>query len=241
MEGKEVRFGVAPSVTWLVATTAASNGSVNAMHASMQPLTTLVALGFMQIGEVVFGGVGCGLYGMLLYVIVAVFVAGLMIGRSPELLGKRIEGREMKLVALALLAPSAAILFGTWLAIACEAGRSSLLNPGASGFSEALYALSSATGNNGSAMGGLNANTPFWNVLLAVAMLVGRYAVLVPVLALAGAMATKPRQEVGAGTLPTHGGLFVALLAAVVLLVGALTFLPTLVLGPVAAHLGGQP
>ena len=241
MEGKEVRFGVAHSVTWLVATMAASNGSVNAMHASMQPLTTLVALGFMQIGEVVFGGVGCGLYGMLLYVIVAVFVAGLMIGRSPELLGKRIEGREMKLVALALLAPSAAILLGTWLAIACEAGRSSLLNPGASGFSEALYALSSATGNNGSAMGGLNANTPFWNVLLAVAMLVGRYAVLVPVLALAGAMAAKPRQEVGAGTLPTHGGLFVALLAAVVLLVGALTFLPTLVLGPVAAHLGGQP
>jgi K+-transporting ATPase ATPase A chain len=240
LEGKEVRFGLAPSLTWLAATTAASNGSVNAMHASMQPLTTLVALAFMQIGEVAFGGVGCGLYGMLLYVIVAVFVAGLMIGRSPELLGKRIEAREMKLVAVALLVPSAAILLGTWLAIACEAGRASLLNPGASGFSEVLYALSSAAGNNGSAMGGLNANTPFWNLLLGAAMLLGRFAVLVPVLALAGAVAAKPRQEVGAGTLPTHGGLFVTLLAAVVVLVGALTFLPALVLGPVAAQIGGR-
>ncbi|MCK6487444.1 MAG: potassium-transporting ATPase subunit KdpA [Planctomycetes bacterium] len=236
LEGKEVRFGIGPSVTWLVATTAASNGSVNAMHASMQPLTTLVGLAFMQIGEVVFGGVGCGIYGMLLYVLVTVFVAGLMVGRTPELLGKRIEAREMKLTAVALLAPSAVILLGTWLAISCESGRGSIANPGASGFSEVLYALSSAAGNNGSAMAGLNANTPFWNLLLACSMLVGRFAVLVPVLALAGGLAAKPRQETNAGTLPTHGPLFIGLLATVVVLVGALTFLPALVLGPVAAH-----
>ena len=241
MEGKEVRFGVGPSVTWLVATTAASNGSVNAMHGSMQPLTTMVAMANMQIGEVVFGGVGSGLYGLLLYALVAVFVAGLMVGRTPELLGKRIESREMQLVSIALLAPSATILLGTWLAIACADGRSSLANPGASGFSEALYALSSAAGNNGSAMAGLNANTPFWNVLLAVAMLIGRYAVLVPVLALAGSLAVKPRQTAGAGTLPTHGPLFILLVSSVLVLVGALTFLPALVLGPVVAHLGGMP
>ena len=238
LEGKEVRFGVGPSVTWLAATTAASNGSVNAMHASMQPLTTLVALAFIELGEVVFGGVGSGLYGMLVYALVAVFVAGLMVGRTPELLGKRIEAREMRLVALALLAPPAVILLGTWLAIACDAGTASLANPGASGFSEVLYALSSAAANNGSAMAGLNANTPFWDVLLAVAILIGRYAVLVPVLALAGGLAGKPRQEVTAGTLPTHGALFVVLLGAVVMLVGALTFLPALVLGPVTAQLG---
>jgi K+-transporting ATPase ATPase A chain len=241
MEGKEVRFGVGPSVTWLAATTAASNGSVNAMHASMQPLTTVVALAFMQVGEVVFGGVGCGIYGLLLYALVAVFVAGLMVGRTPELLGKRIEAREMKLTAIALLAPSAVILLGTWLAIACDAGRSSIANPGSSGFSEVLYALSSAAGNNGSAMAGLNANTPFWNVLLGIGMLIGRFAILVPVLALAGGLVVKPRQAEHAGTLPGHGWLFVALLASIVVLVGALTFLPALVLGPVAAHLGGLP
>ncbi len=241
LEGKEVRFGVGPSVTWLVATTAASNGSVNAMHASMQPLTTLVGLAFMQVGEVVFGGVGSGLYGMLLYVLVTVFIAGLMVGRTPELLGKRIEAREMRLVAVGLLAPSAVILLGTWLALSCEAGRSSIANPGASGFSEVLYALSSAAGNNGSAMAGLNANTPFWNLLLGFGMLVGRYAVLIPVLALAGALAAKSRLETNAGTLPTHGPLFIGLLACVVVLVGALTFLPALVLGPVAAQSGVLP
>lgn len=241
LEGKEVRFGVGPSVTWQVATTAASNGSVNAMHASMQPLTTLVGLAFMQVGEVVFGGVGSGLYGLMLYALVAVFIAGLMVGRSPELLGKRIEAREMKLTSLALLAPSAMILLGTWFSLSLEAGYSSLANPGASGFSEALYALSSAAGNNGSAMAGLNANTPFWNVLLGVGMLIGRYAVLIPVLALAGSLAVKPRLAENAGTLPTHGPLFIFLLAGVVVLVGALTFLPALVLGPVLAHLGGLP
>jgi K+-transporting ATPase ATPase A chain len=240
LEGKEVRFGVGPSVTWLVATTAASNGSVDAMHASMQPLTTLVAMSFMQIGEVVFGGVGSGIYGLLLYALVAVFVAGLMVGRTPELLGKRIEAREMKLTAVGLLAPAVVILLGTWLAIGCAAGRAGLSNPGASGFSEALYALSSAEGNNGSAMAGLNANTPFWNLLLAAGMLIGRYAVLVPVLALAGSLAAKPRLEENAGTMPTHGALFVGLLAAVVLLVGALTFLPALVLGPIVAQFGSH-
>lgn len=241
LEGKEVRFGIGSSVTWLVATTAASNGSVNAMHASMQPLTTLVGMAFIQIGEVVFGGVGSGLYGLLLYVLVTVFVAGLMVGRTPEMLGKRIESREMRLVAVGLLAPSAMILLGTCLALACEPGRSSIANPGASGFSEVLYALSSAAGNNGSAMAGLNANTPFWNLLLAFGMLVGRYAVLIPVLALAGALAAKPRMEANAGTLPTSGPLFISLLAAVVVLLGALTFLPALVLGPVAAQFGVQP
>jgi K+-transporting ATPase ATPase A chain len=198
-------------------------------------------MALMQVGEVVFGGVGCGLYGMILYVCVAIFVAGLMVGRTPELLGKRIEAREMKLVAIALLAPSAVALLGTWLAISCAAGRSAIANPGASGFSEVLYALSSAAGNNGSALAGLNANTPFWNVLLAGGMLIGRFAVLVPVLALAGALAAKPRQQANAGTLAAHGWLFSVLLAAVVVLVGALTFLPALVLGPVAAHIGGLP
>ena len=239
LEGKEVRFGIASSVTWMTATTAASNGSVNAMHASMQPLSLLMPMALMQVGEVVFGGVGCGIYGMMLYVCVALFVAGLMVGRTPELLGKRIESREMKLVAIGLLVPSAVTLLGTWLAIACEAGTSSLANPGASGFSEVLYALSSAAGNNGSAMAGLNANTPFWDVLLACGMFIGRFAVLLPVLALAGTLAAKPRQQADAGTLSAHGWLFIALLAAVVVLVGALTFLPALVLGPVAAHLGG--
>jgi K+-transporting ATPase ATPase A chain len=240
LEGKEVRFGIGPSITWLVATTAASNGSVNAMHESMQPLTTMVAMAYMQVGEVVFGGVGSGLYGLLLYALVTVFVAGLMVGRTPELLGKRIEAREMRLVAVGLLVPSAVILLGTWFALRCEAGRSAISNPGASGFSEVLYALSSAAGNNGSAMAGLDANRPFWNLLIGGAMLVGRYSVLIPVLALAGALAAKPRQAVSAGTMPTQGPLFIGLLAAVVILVGALTFLPALVLGPVAAQFGSH-
>ncbi len=240
LEGKEVRFGLGPSVTWAVATTAASNGSVNAMHGSLQPLTTLVGMALMEVGEVVFGGVGSGVYGLALYALVAVFVAGLMVGRSPELLGKRIEAREMQLVAVALLVPSAAILLGTVVAIGCSAGNASLANPGASGFSEALYALSSAAGNNGSAMAGLNANTPFWNVLLAIVILLGRYAVLIPVLALAGGLAAKRRLPVDAGTMPGHGPLFVAVLASVVVLVGALTFLPALVLGPVTAQLSAS-
>lgn len=237
LEGKEVRFGVGQSVLWMVATTAASNGSVNAMHASMQPLSTNVPLLFMQIGEVVFGGVGSGVYGLVLYVLVAVFAAGLMVGRTPEYLGKRIEAREMKLISLALIAPSAAILLGTAFALACADGRAGILNPGPTGFTEVLYALSSAAGNNGSAFAGLTANTPFWNVLLAAAMLIGRYAVLVSVLALAGGLAAKQRVPVSAGTVPTHGPLFVAVLIGAVLLIGALTFLPTLVLGPIAAHL----
>jgi K+-transporting ATPase ATPase A chain len=195
----------------------------------------------MEVGEVVFGGVGCGVYGMMLYALVSVFIAGLMVGRTPELLGKRVESREMKLVGVALLAPSAVILLGSWLAISCDAGRSSVSNPGASGFSEVLYALSSAAGNNGSAMAGLNANTPFWDVLLGVAIFIGRYAVLIPVMALAGGLAAKPRLDANAGTMPTHGPLFIALLASVVVLVGALTFLPALVLGPVVSQFGVHP
>ena len=196
----------------------------------------LVGMALMQVGEVVFGGVGSGVYGLVLYLLVTVFVAGLMVGRSPELLGKRIEAREMKWTAVALLGPSAAILLGTWLA--CAVGSTSIANPGASGFSEVLYALSSAAGNNGSAFAGLNANTPFWNVLLGVAMLIGRYSVLVPVLILAGSLAAKPRRAADAGTMPAHGPLFILLVAAVIVLVGALTFLPALVLGPVLAALG---
>ena len=239
MEGKELRFGIANSALWSVATTAASNGSVNAMHDSFTPLGGLWPLWLMQLGEVVFGGVGSGLYGLLLFAIVAVFVAGLMVGRTPEFLGKKIGAFEMQWASFAILAPCMAVLIGTAVAVLLDAGRAGVANPGAHGFSEILYAFSSAANNNGSAFAGLSANTPFYNVALAVAMLVGRYLVAVPVLAIAGSLAAKKIVPAGAGTLPTHGTLFVLLLVSTVLLVGALTFIPALALGPIVEQLQG--
>jgi potassium-transporting ATPase potassium-binding subunit len=237
MEGKEVRFGIGNSVLWAVATTAASNGSVNAVHDSFMPLGGLVPLWLIQLGEVIYGGVGSGLYGMLMMAIVAVFVAGLMVGRTPEYLGKKIEAYEMKMASLTILAPNAAVLLGTALAVVTSAGRAGVFNPGPHGFTEVLYAFSSASNNNGSAFGGLNANTPFYNIALGVVMLVGRYWVIVPVLALAGALARKKIVPASVGTLPTHTPLFVGLLVGTVILVGALTHLPGLALGPIVEHL----
>lgn len=237
MEGKESRFGILVSSLYAVVTTAASCGAVNAMHDSFTALGGMLPMWLMQIGEVVFGGVGSGLYGMLLFVLLAVFIAGLMIGRTPEYLGKKIDVREMKMTALAILITPALVLLGTALAMMTEAGRGGMLNPGIHGFSEVLYAVSSAANNNGSAFAGLSANTPFWNCLLAVCMFVGRFGVIIPVLAIAGSLATKKSQPVGSGTLPTHGALFIGLLIGTVLLVGALTFIPALALGPAAEHL----
>lgn len=237
MEGKETRFGIATSALFAVITTAASCGAVIAMHDSLTPLGGMVPMALMQMGEVVFGGVGSGLYGMLVFAIMAVFIAGLMIGRTPEYLGKKIETHEMKLVAIAILVTPLLVLLGTAVAVMSEAGRVGLSNPGAHGFSQVLYALSSAANNNGSAFAGLSANTPFYNVLLAVAMWLGRFGVIVPVLAMAGSLAAKKRATATDGTLPTHGPLFVALLAGVVLLVGLLNYVPALALGPVVEHL----
>ncbi len=237
MEGKETRFGILATSLFAVVTTAASCGAVNAMHDSFTALGGLVPMWLMQIGEVVFGGVGSGLYGMLLFVLLAVFIAGLMIGRTPEYLGKKIDVHEMKMTALAILVTPTLVLLGTALAIGTDAGRAGILNPGTHGFSEVLYALSSAANNNGSAFAGLSANTPFYNLLLAFAMLVGRFGMIVPVLAIAGSLSAKQRQPAGNGTLPTHGPLFIGLLIGTVLLVGALTFVPALALGPVAEHL----
>nr|WP_207184406.1 potassium-transporting ATPase subunit KdpA [Rubrivivax gelatinosus] len=237
MEGKEVRFGLDASALFAAVTTAASCGAVNTMHDSLTPLGGAVPLVLMQLGEVVFGGVGSGLYGMLVFALLAVFIAGLMIGRTPEYLGKKIEAHEMKLVSIAILVTPLLVLGGSALAASVDAGRAGILNPGAHGFSELLYALTSAANNNGSAFAGLSANTPFYNLLLAVAMWLGRFGVLVPVLALAGALAAKPRLAVTRGTLPTHGPLFVALLVGIVLLVGLLNYVPALALGPVAEHL----
>ncbi len=236
-EGKEVRFGIANSATWAVVTTAASNGSVNSMHDSFTPLGGMVPMWLMQLGEVVFGGVGSGLYGMLAFVIVAVFVAGLMVGRTPEYLGKKIEAYEMKMASLAILFPVVAVLAGTALAVATSAGRAGPPNPGAHGFSEILYAFSSAGNNNGSAFAGLNANTWFYNLALGVAMWVSRFWVMIPMLAIAGSLARKKAVPAGPGTLPTHTPLFVVLLVGTVLLVGALSFFPALALGPVVEHL----
>jgi K+-transporting ATPase ATPase A chain len=236
MEGKEVRFGVVNSAIWAGATTAASNGSVNSMHDSFTPLGGLVPMWLMQLGEIVFGGVGSGLYGMLIFAIVAVFVAGLMVGRTPEYLGKKIEAFEMKMSALVILVPAVCVLAGTAIALSLPTGRAGVLNPGPHGFSEVLYAFSSASNNNGSAFGGLTANS-FYNVALGVAMWLGRFWVAVPVLAMAGSLARKKAVPPGAGTLPTHTPLFVALLIGTVLLVGALTFLPALALGPIVEHL----
>ena len=237
MEGKESRFGILASSLFAVVTTAASCGAVNAMHDSFTALGGMVPMWLMQIGEVVFGGVGSGLYGMLLFVLLAVFIAGLMIGRTPEYLGKKIDVREMKMTALAILVTPALVLLGTALAMMTEAGRSGMFNPGIHGFSEVLYAVSSAANNNGSAFAGLSANTPFWNSLLAVCMFVGRFGVIVPVMAIAGSLVTKKIQPASTGTLPTHGALFISLLIGTVLLVGALTFIPALALGPVAEYL----
>ncbi|MFT4270691.1 MAG: potassium-transporting ATPase subunit KdpA [Pantoea sp.] len=237
MEGKETRFGILNSSLFAVITTAASCGAVNAMHDSFTALGGMVPMWLIQLGEVVFGGVGAGLYGMLLFVLLAVFIAGLMIGRTPEFLGKKIDVWEMKMTALAILVTPTLVLIGTALAMMTEAGRAGMANPGTHGFSEVLYAVSSAANNNGSAFAGLSANTPFWNLLLAVCMFVGRFGIIIPVMAIAGSLAVKKVQPVGNGTLPTHGPLFVALLIGTVLLVGALTFIPALALGPVAEHL----
>jgi K+-transporting ATPase ATPase A chain len=237
MEGKEVRFGIANSALWATATTAASNGSVNAMHDSFTPLGGLVPLWMIELGEVVYGGVGSGLYGMLIYAIIAVFVAGLMVGRTPEYLGKKIESYEMKMASLVILIVPAIVLIGTAVGVLVPAGKAGPLNPGAHGFSEILYAFSSAANNNGSAFAGLNANTPFYNTALGLAIFFGRYWLAIPVLAIAGSLARKKTVPPGAGTLPTHTPLFVALLVGVVILVGALTYVPALALGPIVEHL----
>ncbi len=237
LEGKETRFGIADSALWATATTAASNGSVNAMHDSLMPLSGLVALVNMLLGEIIFGGVGSGLYGMIMFVVLTVFLAGLMVGRTPEYLGKRIEAREVICAAVAVILPSLVVLIGTALSVLSEAGRASLTNAGPHAFSEALYAWASAANNNGSAFGGLNANTPFYNYGLSFAMLVGRFGVIVPTLMLAGRMAQKRIAEPGPGTFPTDGGLFIVLLLGVILIVGGLTFLPALTLGPIVEHM----
>ena len=237
MEGKETRFGIANSALWATATTAASNGAVNAMHDSFTPLGGLVPLWLMQLGEVIYGGVGSGLYGMIVFALIGVFIAGLMIGRTPEYLGKKIESFEVKMAAVAILIPPLVVLIGTALALSLDLGRAGILNPGAHGFAEVLYALSSAGNNNGSAFAGLSANTPFYNLLLGFAMLFARYWLAVPVLAIAGSLAAKKIVPASSGTLPTHTPLFVLLLIGTVLLVGALTFIPALALGPVVEHL----
>jgi K+-transporting ATPase ATPase A chain len=237
MEGKEVRFGAANSALWAAATTGASNGSVNSMHDSFTPLGGLVPMWLMQLGEVVYGGVGSGLYGMLAFVIIAVFVAGLMIGRTPEYLGKKIEAYEMKMASLMVLIPLLLVLFGTAIAVATPTGRAAVFNPGAHGFSEVLYAFSSTSNNNGSAFAGLGTNTPFYNIALGFAMLFGRYWLAIPALAIAGSLVQKKKVSVTSGTLPTHTPLFIFWLIAVVIIVGALSFLPALSLGPIAEQL----
>ena len=237
MEGKEARFGIAATGLFAAITTAASCGAVNGMHDSFTPLGGAVPLVLMQLGEVVFGGVGSGLYGMLIFAILAVFIAGLMIGRTPEYLGKKIEVFEMKMTSIAILVTPILVLGGAAIAVLADAGRAGIANPGAHGFSEILYAFTSAANNNGSAFAGLSANTPFYNTLLAVAMWFGRFGVIVPVLAIAGSLAGKQRMAVTAGTLPTHGLLFVMLLIGTVVLVGLLNYVPALALGPVVEHL----
>jgi K+-transporting ATPase ATPase A chain len=237
MEGKEIRFGIANSALWATATTAASNGSVNSMHDSFTPLGGLVPMWLMQLGEIVFGGVGSGLYGILMFAVVAVFIAGLMVGRTPEYLGKKIEAYEMKMASLAVLVPLAAVLLGT--ALAClvpETGRA-IANPGIHGFSEVLYAFSSSSNNNGSAFAGLTASGMFYATAQGITMLVGRYWVMVPILAIAGSLARKKYVPPSAGTLPTHTLLFVLLLVGTILIIGALTFIPALALGPIVEHL----
>jgi K+-transporting ATPase ATPase A chain len=237
MEGKEVRFGIVNSTLWATATTAVSNGSVNAMHDSFTPLGGMVPMWLMQLGEVIFGGVGSGLYGLLAFAVVAVFIAGLMVGRTPEYLGKKIEAYEMKMASLGVLIPCALVVVGTAIAVMAPAGLAGIANPGIHGFSEVLYALSSASNNNGSAFAGLSANTPFYNTLLGICMFLARFPLAIGMLAMAGSLAAKKHVPLSAGTLPTHTPLFIALLAITVIVIGALTFLPALALGPIAEHL----
>ncbi len=237
MEGKELRFGTGNSALWATATTAASNGSVNTMHDSMNPLGGLVPMILMQLGEVVYGGVGSGLYGMIVFAIITVFIAGLMVGRTPEYLGKKIEAFEVKMSSLVILFPPAVVLIGTAIAVSIDAGKAGVLNPGPHGFSEILYAFSSAGNNNGSAFAGLSANTPFYNYALGCAMFIARFWLAIPVLAIAGSLARKKKTAESVGTMPTHNWLFVSLLIGVVLIFGALTFVPALGLGPVVEHL----
>lgn len=242
-EGKEVRFGIFGSTLWATATTAASNGSVNAMHDSFTPLGGMIPMWLMQLGEIIFGGVGSGLYGLLVYAILAVFLSGLMVGRTPEYLGKKIEPREVKLTMLALLILPLAMLAFTAIAAVIPEGIAGRLNQGPHGFAEMLYAYTSAAANNGSAFAGLSANTPFYNLTLGVAMFMGRFLMIVPMLAIAGSLAEKTSAPQSAGTFPTHGGLFIGLLVGSVLIIGGLTFLPALALGPIVeqiAMLAGQ-
>lgn len=237
MEGKETRFGITNSALWAVVTTAASNGSVNSMHDSFTPIGGMIPMWLMQLGEVIFGGVGSGLYGMIMFALVAVFVSGLMIGRTPEYLGKKIEAYEMKMAALTILIPPLIVLGGTAIAVMVTVGKASIFNPGTHGFSEVLYAFSSTGNNNGSAFGGLLVNTPFYNTLLGLIMLFSRFWLIVPVLAIAGSLAAKKTVPTGPGTLPTHTPLFIVLLIGTILMVGALTFVPALALGPVVEYL----
>jgi K+-transporting ATPase ATPase A chain len=237
MEGKEARFGIASSAIWAVSTTAASNGSVNSMHDSFMPLSGMIPMLLIQLGEIIFGGVGSGLYGMIAFVIVAVFIAGLMIGRTPEYLGKKIEAFEIKMAALVALIPHIFILIPTAIAVLTVAGKAGISNPGAHGFSEILYAFSSAAGNNGSAFAGINANTVFYNVALGITMFFCRYWLIIPMLAIAGSLSAKKIVPTSQGTLPTHTPLFVFFVAIVVVIVGALTFFPALALGPIVEHL----
>jgi len=237
MEGKEVRFGIVNSALWATVTTAASNGSVNAMHDSFMPLGGLVPMWLMQLGEIIYGGVGSGLYGMLAFVIIAVFVSGLMVGRTPEYLGKKIEAYEMKMASIVILIPVMVVLIGTATALMTEAGRATIFNPSAHGLSEVLYAFSSAGNNNGSAFAGLGANTPFYNIALGIAMFIARYWLAIPVLAIAGSLANKKKVPASAGTLPTHTPLFIVWVIGVIIIVGALSFLPALALGPIVEHL----
>jgi K+-transporting ATPase ATPase A chain len=237
MEGKETRFGVASSALWAAATTAASNGSVNSMHDSYSPLGGLVPMFLIHLGEVVFGGVGSGLYGMLMFAIAAVFIAGLMVGRTPEYLGKKIEAYEVKMASLVLLLPPIIVLIGTAVAVLIPAGTGAVANPGPHGFSEILYAFSSAGNNNGSGFGGLSTNSPFYNFALGISMWLARYWLMIPTLAIAGSLSAKRHVAITAGTLPTHTPLFITMLVATVLLVGALNFVPALALGPIVEHL----
>ncbi|MEI6091177.1 MAG: potassium-transporting ATPase subunit KdpA [bacterium] len=237
MEGKETRFGITNSVIWSTATSAASNGSVNAMHDSLMPLSGMVAILNIMLGEVFFGGVGAGLYGMLIFVILTVFIAGLMIGRTPEYMGKKIQAKEVQMAILSIIAPSLVILVFSAIAVMIPQGLSSILNSGAHGFSEILYAFTSAAGNNGSAFAGLNANTSFYNIMLGLGMLIGRFAIIIPVMVIAGSLSAKNITPVSSGTFQTDNALFAFLLIAIILIVGALTFLPALSLGPIAEQL----
>ena len=237
MEGKEVRFGIADSAIWATATTAASNGSVNSMHDSFTPLGGIVPMVLMKLGEVVFGGVGSGLYGMLIFVLIAVFIGGLMVGRTPEYLGKKVEAYEIKMASIAALITGFLVLFGTAVSVLAKAGLAGMANPGPHGFSEVLYAFASANGNNGSAFAGLSANTPYYNTMLGLVMFFARFWVIIPVLAIAGSMARKKIVPASVGTLRTDTPLFVFFLASVVMIVGALTFFPALSLGPIVEHL----